>query len=137
MSSALVGSAAVTIPSCRVNLSTASATNESRVFAGVGRKRHRWGASMHLSCALAAASAALLPAGRRSLGSIERGVSRLLATRGLVRGGVFLTLPLPGRRSRAYRGYPYLQCDCLPEDRCGFVHPPVRIADHRAVRRTL
>ena len=42
---------------------------------------------MHLSCALAAASAALLPAGRRSLGSIERGVCRLLATRGLVRGG--------------------------------------------------
>jgi hypothetical protein len=34
-----------TIPSCRVNLSTASATNESRVFAGVGRERHRWGAS--------------------------------------------------------------------------------------------
>src|SRR5262249_40696737 len=136
MSPALVGSAAVTIPSCRVNLSTASATNESRVFAGVGRKRHRWGASMHLSCALAAASAALLPAGRRSLGSIERGVCRLLANAGWFEVA-FPQLASPGPAFVRAPGLSLLRCDCLPEHRCGFVHPPVRIVNHRAVRRTL
>jgi hypothetical protein len=43
-----LGSAAVTlrsIPIHSVNQFQASATNESGVFAGVGRERHRWGAS--------------------------------------------------------------------------------------------
>ena len=38
-------SAAVTIPIVNVNQLHASATNESGVFTGVGRERHRWGAS--------------------------------------------------------------------------------------------
>src|SRR5262249_2154670 len=115
MSSTIVESAAVTIPSCRVNLSTASATNESRVFAGVGRKRHRWGASMHLSCAPAAASGALLPAGRRSLALLSE-----------VCVDFWLSLPLLGRRSRAHRGYPYLDAiACLKTD-VDLCIPPVR-----------
>ena len=35
----------LTIPIVSVNQLHASATNESGVFAGVGRERHRWGAS--------------------------------------------------------------------------------------------
>src|SRR6516225_838049 len=135
MSSALVGSAAVTlkrsIPSCRVNLSTASATNESRVFAGVDGghpciSHAHWRPLPPRCCLLGDEALALL--------------SEVCVDFWRTRAGsrwLFLSLPLPGRRSRAHPGYPYLRCDCLPEHRCGFVHPPVRIVNHRAVRRTL
>jgi len=112
------------IPILSVNQFHSSATNESGVFAGVGRERRRWGGIVCRSRVLAAASAALLRAapaarGRRSLDPFERGICPPLATHRLVRGSF----------SSACSAWASVHvCDaiaCLKTD-CGFAHSCVR-----------
>ena len=81
---------------------------------------------MYLSCARAAASAALQPAGRRNLNSIERDVCRPLATRGLVRGG-FSSACSPRAGVRARTGaIPIRDAIACLRIYCGFAQAPVR-----------